>query len=80
LLTVRYEDPLDAPEATLRRLIAYVVRAESAVDASFFKHAAALVHGPASRWQDLDTRDRLRLEAACNAGFEALADRGYLWA
>lgn len=79
LLTVRYEDLLDEPEATLRRLMAYVARTESSVDAAFLKHAAALVHRPASRWQDLDARDRERLEAACKPGFEALAGRGYLW-
>jgi putative sulfotransferase len=78
LLTIRYEDLLDEPEPTLRRLMQYIVQTDR-VDASFLARAAMLVHRPASRWQGLEARDRAQLETACRAGFEALAERGYRW-
>jgi hypothetical protein len=62
----------------LRRLLTYLLRTDD-VDAGFLARAATLVRRPASRWQDLEARDRGRLEAACQAGFAALAARGYTW-
>ncbi len=79
LLTVRYEGLLVEPEATLRQLLAYILRADTAAETSFLQHAATLVRRPASRWRDLAPRDRGRLEAACEAGFAALAERGCVW-
>jgi putative sulfotransferase len=78
LLTIRFEDLLDEPRHTLRRLLAHVLRTDRE-DAGFLARAAQLVHRPASRWQDLEARDRGRLEAACQAGFAALAARGMSW-
>jgi putative sulfotransferase len=78
LLTLRFEDLLDDPEPVLRRLLTYLLRTDD-VDAGFLARAATLVRRPASRWQDLEARDRGRLEAACQAGFAALAARGYTW-
>ena len=78
LLTLRYEDLLDAPEPTLRRLVAYIARTDD-VNAAFLARAARLVRRPASRWQELAARDRERLEIACRAGFQALAERGFHW-
>jgi Sulfotransferase family len=80
LLTVRYEDLLDEPEPTLRRLLAYILGTDAAAETAFLRHATTLVHRPASRWQAQAPRDREWLEAACKPGFEALAARGVRWA
>lgn len=78
LLTIRFEDLLDDPEPVLRRFMTYVLQADRD-DARFLARAAQLVRRPASQWQDLEARDRGQLEAACRAGFEALAARGVSW-
>jgi putative sulfotransferase len=78
LLTLRFEDLLDDPRRVVQRLMTYLLGADRA-DAGFLTRAAELVHRPASRWQDLAARDRGQLEAACQAGFEALAAREVLW-
>ena len=78
LLTIRFDELLDDPEPVLRRFMTYVLRTDRE-DAGFLARAAQLVHRPTSRWQDLEARDRGRLEAACRAGFEALAARGVSW-
>lgn len=79
LLTLRYEDFLDAPEETIRKLIGYVLKSDGTSETAFVEQAKALVRVPTALWQNLNEGDREQLELACKPGFAALAERGWTW-
>lgn len=69
VLTLRYEDFLDAPEATTGRLGAFVAGAE---DPAWARRVAATVRRSPPAWAALDPAGRRALEDACRPGFAAL--------
>jgi hypothetical protein len=77
LLTMRYEDLLEAPAEAVRRLGGFV-DAEGSTEA-WVTAAAARVGVGRSDWQALPPRLRDELEEACRPGFEALAEIGLRW-
>lgn len=77
LLTLRYEDFLEAPEPTVSRLGSFLRRGE--LDATWAEEAARSIRAPRSSWRDLSPKLRDQLEHACAPGFAALAERGIVW-
>lgn len=77
LLTLRYEDFLAEPRATVRRLGAFVRRGR--VDQAWAEAAAATIRRPRSAWRELAPKQRDQLEHACAPGFAALAEHGIVW-
>lgn len=77
LLTLRYEDFLEAPERAVRRLDGFLFPGET--HAGWIQESAARVGRGRSAWQSLSPRDRQELERACAPGFEALARHGVTW-
>lgn len=77
LLTVRYEDLIEAPGPTLERVAAFL---DPEIDASdWVRSSAARVGQGRSAWQDLPPRLRGELDEACRRGFEALDAIGLRW-
>jgi hypothetical protein len=76
LLTLRYEDLLEAPAATVQRLGAWL---DDDVPPRWVDQAAARIGRARSAWLDLPASLRAELHAACQPGFTALAELGLRW-
>lgn len=76
LLTVRYEDLLSEPEASVRRIGTFL---GEGVCQAWVQRAASRVEQRQSLWVDLSERARSELEAACAPGFAALGALGLHW-
>lgn len=70
LLTLRYEDVLEAPASHLDRFFRFVLHGEPGVDVDAY---ARLVRRPRSDWRALPPRAAAALNEACAPGFRALA-------
>lgn len=71
LLTMRYEDFLAAPRASIARLFEFL---GAPADAAWLERMAAIVRPARSQWTALPSRERAGLLDACLPGFRALAD------
>jgi hypothetical protein len=76
LLTLRYEDLLEQPASTIRRLGDWL---DDETPQGWVDAAAARVRVGRSAWQQLPPAARAELDAACRPGFEALAALGLRW-
>lgn len=72
VLTLRYEDFLAEPAASIARLAAFL--GPEALDEAWARRMAATVRAPRATWRELPARDLRELERACRPGFAALAD------
>jgi putative sulfotransferase len=72
VLTLRYEDFLEAPEPTIRRLVAFLDK--ESVDEAWIRQVARTVRAARSAWTELPPRERERLRRACEPGFAALSE------
>lgn len=76
VLTLRYEDFLSSPHASIRRLLSFVGAGEAGraapLDEEWLNRAAGMVRATRPAWQDLPPRMRAELEASCQPGFAAL--------
>lgn len=70
LLTLRYEDLLRAPAATLDRFFRFLMRGDPGIDV---ERLAAMVRRPNADWRMLRADEAAALDHACRPGFEALA-------
>lgn len=77
VLTLRYEDLLEDPHASVTRLGAMLGLGE--VDPAWRRRAAALVGKGRSAWRSLPDAERRELADACAPGFAALAGQGLVW-
>lgn len=72
LLTLRYEDFLNAPEQTIARMAFFLDK--DMVTVEWIRKAALKLRSPRSTWTNLDGKTRSELEAAVKPGFAALED------
>ncbi len=72
VLTLRYEDFLNAPEQTIARLAFFLDKDIVSVD--WIRKAAIKVRSPRSTWTNLDSKERAELARACQPGFAALGE------
>lgn len=70
VLTLRYEDFLNAPEQTIARLAFFLDKDIVTVD--WIRKAAIKVRSPRSTWTNLDAKERAEIAQACQPGFRAL--------
>jgi Sulfotransferase family len=77
LLTLRYEDFLAEPCATVRRLGEFL--RPGANDDAWVEAAAGSIRRPRSTWCELEPKLRDQLDHACAPGFAALAEHGIVW-
>jgi putative sulfotransferase len=70
LLTLRYEDLLAQPRATLERFFGFLLQGEPGID---LDACAAAVRRPGSDWRALPPAELAALESACALGFATLA-------
>ncbi len=71
LLTMRYEDFLAEPRASIARLFEFL---GAPVDAAWLDRMTAIVRPARSQWRALPSREQAALLDACTPGFRALAD------
>ena len=76
LLTLRYEDLLAHPLATIERIDAFFDGSEHPEWAHW---AVSQIGQGRSAWQALPERDRAELDEVCRPGFDALAELGLTW-
>lgn len=69
VLTLRYEDFLDDPVATITRLVTFI---GDPPDEAWVRRVAASVRRAPPSWQALAPAEQRALEAACRPGFAAL--------
>ncbi len=72
VLTLRYEDFLNAPEQTIARMAFFLDK--DIVSVEWIRKAAIKVRSPRSTWTNLDSKDRAELAQACQPGFAALGE------
>lgn len=78
LLTLRYEDLLERPDETVRRIGHFLD--PDVHDEAWVRWSAARVGRARSSWRALPKRERDDLASACGPGFQALAAWGLAWA
>lgn len=87
VLSLRYEDFLETPAESCRKLLEFIQPSTPAVptgalndvDRAWMTRATALVGRGRSAWQQLEERPRRELERACKPGMEALERAGLVW-
>ena len=72
VLTLRYEDFLNAPEQTIARLAFFLDK--DIVTVEWIRKAAIKLRSPRSSWTNLDARGRAELADAVRPGVQALGD------
>lgn len=77
LLTLRYEDFLESPEKTVRRMGEFLD--PDARDENWVRAAVGQIGRGRSAWRELPPSERDELDRACRRGFEALSASGVSW-
>lgn len=77
VLTLRYEDFLQEPEASIKKLIAFIH--PDFVDEDWIRKVTQRVQSERSSWSTLPSPERELLNEACLPGFAALKSHRILW-